>query len=382
MLSIFRCYWIPDLIYDIFQIIILSFVLLEIMLRVPLKKMLNFSLLFSTCVLISGFYNYFTVKNYGFGELRQAIAFSVGIYELYMIAELYRQYKKTDKFIECLFWVTLSFSVITIISALSLGKIGNSNVNVYPFGNKFSSSYILIQMCCLYYSRRKKSSLIYYILLVATIWFTIFIGCSTATVASIIILVIGLMPEKIKMILINPKTILLSLIFSGFTAFIMDFILNIDFVNELVFSKFDKSITVTGRLMIYSEYIFNLIGEKPLLGYGYYNYAMSTISNGIFANAQNGLLQIILENGFFGAASICYMTCVATSKNKNRFSLDNFSMYLLLYFMVIAGVFEITINWSFFLALACINLTNNSRLPLEVLKDAKSNQSKRHLSCI
>ena len=370
MFSIFRCYLVPDLLYELLQAVSIIIVFVFVLCKIPKSRWLNSAIIYPMCVLASGLYNLFTSTYYGGGEFRQALIFSLCIYELFLLSDLYSLKEKKSDFIECMYMITLIFSAITLIFAIYLGEIENSNVNAYPFGNKFSSSYLFIQLYCLYYSRneKKKNKVVFYFLMMTAIWFSVYVSCSTATIVSIVAFILSLLPKKIKSILMNPKVVVLSLVLSGAAALIMASILQIDVINKLVFTYFNKSITVTGRLVIYDNYIFNLISKKPLLGYGYYNYAMMVISNGIFANAQNGLLQIVLENGFIGAAVVCFLTLYFLRDYKNNCDLERFSLFILLYAMIVAGLFEISIGWCYYIALACLRMgpvRNSNKLSIK-----------------
>lgn len=93
----------------------------------------------------------------------------------------------------------------------------------------------------------------------------------TATVTLIILFIMYLLPEKIKLHIINQKYIIIALILSAIIVIWLEAILKIDFVNRIVVDYFQKSYTITGRLEIYSKYLRNVISGSFWVGYGYSN---------------------------------------------------------------------------------------------------------------
>ena len=89
--------------------------------------------------------------------------------------------------------------------------------------------------------------------------------------------------------------------------------------------------------------------EKFWLGYGYSNGKMLQVT-GVFGNAQNGLLEQMMNFGMLGVLAIVSTVRYALKKN----SVNTSCMFILLYAMIIAAIFEVTINWFFWIALFSI----------------------------
>ena len=112
--------------------------------------------------------------------------------------------------------------------------------------------------------------------------------------------------QKIRMLLLNEKFAVTALIMSALVVFVMGQILKNEFINNIVFGYFNRSYTVTGRLEIYNDYLLNIIRSRFWFGYGYSNSMMKNMT-GLYANAQNGLLEIMVNMGFLSVVSInCY----------------------------------------------------------------------------
>ena len=123
-------------------------------------------------------------------------------------------------------------------------------------------------------------------------------------------------------------------------------------MSDIVYWYFNRSYTVSGRLEIYDVYIGRLIGGSPLLGYGRDSGIMYSTSRGMFANAQNGIIDIIINYGVLGGIALIYTlySCFRHSPNNS----SNYYASLIVYAMIVAAVFEVTINWFFFIGMCLV----------------------------
>ena len=86
-IAIVKPYFLPDAVRQIVKIMILVGVLLFTITRLKTKKLLNISLLFCMCVLISSLVAIFR-DNYQFRDFLDSILYALTIYDLYTFAEL------------------------------------------------------------------------------------------------------------------------------------------------------------------------------------------------------------------------------------------------------------------------------------------------------
>ena len=70
---------------------------------------------------------------------------------------------------------------------------------------------------------------------------------------------------------------------------------------------------------------------------------------GVFGNAQNGLLEQMMNFGFIGVMAILFTVFYALKKKK-----ELSYMVILLYAMIVAAIFEVTINWFFWISIFSI----------------------------
>lgn len=130
----------------------------------------------------------------------------------------------------------------------------------------------------------------------------------------------------------------------------MGILANNEKVQYFIMQVLGKGASYKGRLIIY-EKITRIIEQKPWFGYGY----MSDIVNQVvtFGNAQNGLLDMIVQYGIVGL--ICwgiFVYCSCRSMNDDRY----WPISIFVYSLIFASYIEIPFNLFFYLALAILSV--------------------------
>lgn len=360
--AIVKPYFIPTVPRQIVKIAILFGIFLFIVSRSNFKQLRNLSLIFSACVILSGICNVLT-DSYGMKDFFDSILYTITFFDTYSFFALCNKKRKTRVLIESLFQINLLYCILTLISVTIVGTENNSNMSVYPFGNKFTSCYLFVLFITLYglshEMDRFGARVIHRCIIVFSCLFSLYVGCSTGTVIFTALFLISFLPEKGRNILTNKVVVCAALVLSAVIIIWIELILKIDFVNQIVVDFFHKSTTVNGRLVIYSAYLEQLIRDNLWLGYGYSNDVMLTISKGVFGNTQNGLMEILMNYGIVGVVALIFTvySCFKGSKDQTKAFYASFVVYG----MIIAAVFEVTINWFFimgiFLVRWCCNKT-------------------------
>ena len=351
--ALFKMYFIPDAIRQIIKIIILFGMLFYIVNRSDKKALLNYSLIFSGSIILSGICNYiwgeYTVK-----ALLDSFLYALSFYDLYILFMYAKKNQCVERMKRNLFRINLLYCIFTIISVAVVGISNNSNVSVYLFGNKFTSSYLFISLISLYgmshdltlaKNRRRMREMIGVGLL-----FSLYVGCATAAASLVLAVVIYYVDKTLHTHIISRKIVVIgTLIITAIIPIVIDIVLKNKFFNYIVFDVFHRDTTVYGRVEIYRKYLLVLLKEKFWLGYGYSNGKMLQVT-GVFGNAQNGLLEQMMNFGMLGVLAIVSTVRYALKKN----SVNTSCMFILLYAMIIAAIFEVTINWFFWIALFSI----------------------------
>lgn len=355
--SLFKAYFIPDAIRQVVKIISLIIVLIFLIKRLQKNGLFNCSLLFSSAIVISGLYNYI-FNNYTIKALLDSFSYALSFYDLYSLFLYANRSKRTEKMSCDLYRVTFVYCMLTAISVLIVGTENNSNVSAYLFGNKFTSSYLFIALIALYglshnMNIRKNKAIICFLTVIAFV-FTLYVECATATVALVVsIFLFWIEQKKQGNSIQNPVVTVCVLVGTAVVPFTINAVLQNSMVRYVIFDLFNRTTTVYGRFEIYNNYLQPLLLNRFWLGYGYSNGVMLTVT-GVFGNAQNGLLEQMMNFGFIGVVAILVTVFYALRQKRNLSY-----MAILLYAMIVAAIFEVTINWFFWMALFSVQYLNN-----------------------
>ena len=358
--AIVKPYFLPEALRQASKIFILLCVFLFTVSRTKANRLINLAWIFSGSVMLSSIIAYLK-GGYHAKDFLDAMLYAVTFYDIYSFVGLCKEKNHFDEMLKCLYKMIALYCVLTFLSVMQVGISNNSNQASYIFGNKFTSSYLFIFLIALYGATHEmrlwKNKIRYIVLFVFSIIFTLYMGCATATVTLVILFVLVMIPfEKIRISLLNEKFVVAALLASAIIAFLMEQILKIDFVSDIVYGYFDKSYTVTGRLEIYNVYLINLIKNSFWFGYGYSNSVMKNLT-GLYANAQNGLLEIMVNMGFVSVMALL-VTVFLSFKNTLKTN-KSFYISIIVYGMIIASVYEVALNW-FFLLGVCLIRWNHS----------------------
>ncbi len=354
--SLFKAYFIPDVIRQVIKVISLIIVLFFLVNKLKRNGIFNCSLLFSSAIVISGLYNYIC-NSYTVKALLDSFLYALAFYDLYSLFLYANRWKRTEKMSCDLYRATLAYCILTAISVFIVGTENNSNVSAYLFGNKFTSSYLFIALIALYglshHMDIRKSKAMLCFLTVFAFAFTLYVKCATATVALTVSIFLFWIEKKRQGHLIqNPFVTVSVLVGTAVVPFIINTVLHNNIVRYVIFDLFHRTSTVYGRFEIYNNYLQTLLQNKFWFGYGYSNGVMLTVTD-VFGNAQNGLLEQMMNFGFIGVVVIL-ITIFYALRQKGKLSY----MTILLYAMIVAAIFEVTINWFFWMALFSVQYLN------------------------
>lgn len=212
---------------------------------------------------------------------------------------------------------------------------------------KFSSAYLSIIYLCLLMTRYPEKKALHFWGMGVGLLTTIHMGCTTGIVAIFFILLIYFLPEKVKDVVINWRTVIISFVVLNGGLVVTQTLLSNSIVQNFIQYILHESTTLTGRIQIYAM-IFDVIAERIWLGYGYGNDVVISFLG--YGNAQNGLLQLALNYGMLGTV-VFAITLILLLRNDKadpalRWGLSAF---------IICAVVEVTFsNTYFYLILALI----------------------------
>lgn len=313
-------------------------------------------------VVISSYINRFNVLSRN--VFLSSIVFAVVIIEVFLLFEYFSIKGRTETFINTLFYLLLMYLIITDIIMILFPTLHIQKGMYYFIGNKFLVSYLHLQLIVLYLQKhsheRKMSTLkkIPLILLCSiTLFICIYVECSTGVIGIFLLLILYCIEKKYPMFLKNPKTLFIILFISCSTLLLFSDVLKFGPVRYFIEEILNEDITLTGRMVIYSK-INTILSDHLLFGYGFGS-SFDVIMNTIGApNTQNGVLEIILEQGLISFFLMMILVYVVFKKNKKNLKV-NYSLIMVYIFLILSSI-EITLDTTFMIWIA-ISLTCDSK---------------------
>lgn len=201
-----------------------------------------------------------------------------------------------------------------MILALQKGKIGTTDVGEYTFAMLF---------------------LIYSVLICAKV------TCSTGVITCVVMLFVIILPNKIKSFISDGKIMIIVTAVTNILILGTYSLLSMPFFENIIYNILGKSVTWKGRLIIW-EQIFEVIKEKPILGYGYYNSAVNQLVG--FGNPQNGVLKLLLDTGIIGLVLYALIVWLSLKNLKKSEAAELYPISAFFYAMIVASIVEINLT--------------------------------------
>ncbi|MCI8307605.1 MAG: hypothetical protein HFH14_06095, partial [Lachnospiraceae bacterium] len=234
---------------------------------------------------------------------------------------------------------------------------------IYYFaGNKFRTSYYFMLLWSVIYVKfyeKFKVNVVLFVLyrfsFVFLIMFCYWIKCSTAVVGSIVMLLMTFFSERVRKKLLSWKVIIVSIVVVGLIILLLRQIVDIEYIEYFIVNILGENLGLTGRFVIYDR-LFDIVKIHPFFGFGYGNSAIQAYVASYFSNAQNSVIQGVIDYGLFGAVAFGLMIRqLFVIKTNVEIGTDDINriwgMYMFVFSMIICSIVEITFNYMFYTAL-------------------------------
>lgn len=351
-LAIFKIYIIPQTVQQIIKIVLLLCVLIFIFYHISLKNIFNVVIPFSFVIIISSILSY-KAGYVGIQSVLNGTLHAICLYSIYMLGTYCFRHDYFEGMIKCLFNITSIYCILSLISMAILGHSTYGTEITYIFGYKFMTSYYFIFWTTLFRVRaqqkkdkKKRDEVLYFLLSFLTMFISKWLYCSTAFVASVLLIVFPLIPKKIKKVIMTPVFVDLTILGIGIIPFLIEQIMNIPYIQYIVTEILGETLTLTGRVKIFSS-LGQIVNQRPFWGYGYGNDIVERVVG--FGNAQNGFMQLMVDYGYIGVILFLFIIFICLRKKQFGKQLEGF--YIVLYVLIICSAVEISYNYIFYMAL-------------------------------
>lgn len=221
----------------------------------------------------------------------------------------------------------------------------------YLIGNKFLVSYYHCFFACLFYVTKfeKKAGWQAALLFIFCGLVSKKVSCSTGIIMAVVLIVMMLVPKKIRKFLKNPEVLIGTIAVENILIWGSAKIFENPLVQSIIVNVFKKSPNMTGRNKLYGVTL-SLVKDKPLLGYGHNTDIYRELFG--YGNAQNGLFHIIIQAGIIGAA-FYFGSIIIGLRNKNKQDIP-YGLYMYLFAMTVASAIEISLSLQFMMTVAIL----------------------------
>ena len=351
--AIFKLVCIPKVLQQGLKVSCVFFVVLFLITNLKGREYKHPSALFCFMVVVSSVVGYLA----GYvdsSNCTDAMFYAICLYALALLIATCSRRGRLDTFISVFFWMTIVYCALSIVFIARVGT-ADGPLLYYFAGNKFSTSYYFIMLACLAYVRlcRGGASKKLVVLVTASLGLLALIVahtvyCSTAVAMSALVIAFAFLPRKAQRILEKPAVVIAAMVLTGVILAFLSQLLQVPLMKHLVVDVLGENLTLTGRDLIYSG-LQTVIGTSPVFGYGYGNAAVAMYVG--YGNAQNSVMETLVNYGAVGLLAVFYMAWASTKADKPAWS---WGMFILLYAMIAGSVVEITYNYYFFIALMTI----------------------------
>lgn len=356
--AVFKIVCVPQIVQQALKVCCVYFVLLYIVTNLKGDDYKRAVVPFCFMVIVSTQAGYLT-GYVDFSNYTDAIFYAICLYALALLIAACVNRGRTATVISVFFWMTVVYCVLSVAFILKVGT-ANGQLLYYFAGNKFSTSYYFVMLGCLTYAKLEAGGSSRRVTVMATAAFgllallvAIHLYCSTAAVMAVLVVMLAFMPRRIRQVLMKPSVVVGAMLLTGIVLPFLTQMLQIPIVQHVVVDILGENLSLSGRDLIYSS-LSAVIGESPVLGYGYGNAAVAMYVG--YGNAQNSIMETVVNYGLVGLCAILYMAWVSARGRKPSWA---WGMYVLLYAMILGSVVEITYNYFFFIALMVIDVSSS-----------------------
>lgn len=281
-------------------------------------------------------------------SIYEGISFALRTLVLFYFIQFINSINKIEILVRCFFICSLIYVVIQSF-LLFFNGISDDGTG-YFLGNKFTVIYFFL-LSLLFYKYYlslsvtfKNKRFLLYLLFVAII--SLIIQCTTGLFACVIILLLHKYKNIFFKYMATPLKIVMLLLICDSFFFIFSNITNIPLI-KFILLELGEDPTLTGRMVIYS-YLYSVLQINPLWGIGIGNSSSLLLYLFGFHNAQNGAINVIIEQGIIG---LIFLMLLLISVIKYARKYVNSACYypalsMLIMYIILSSV-EITLGSNF-----------------------------------
>ena len=166
--------------------------------------------------------------------------------------------------------------------------------------------------------------------------------------------------EKFIKLISNPVVAIIAMVISMGVIFVLNAILALPIVQTLIVKILHEDLGLTGRTRLYTL-LYSLLVKAGIFGYGFGSYVTTSLEYHGWANAQNGLAEIILTYGWWGAISL--LAIVFNRVRQHKIELIPLNAALLTF--IVVAVVEIPYDAKFILLIMMFGALDSRKVEIK-----------------
>lgn len=332
-----------------------------------------FTALFLLCgmLLLTVYFNRNT--RIGDSPLRSTVRLVLYLVELFFLMVWAAETGRSKFLLDFLFYGILLMTAVSDFLMFSrLVVFWDGRFETYLVGTKFSVSYFHMNLLTLWFLRNRdrltsdrKAKRVIILGVPYLAFVSIYVDCMTGVLGCVVLLVLFLLlntqVQRKLMRFNSPVLLTLCLLASVVFPFVAEAVVSIPAVTYFLEEVMARDTTLTGRMNIFSAF-GRKMEDHWLWGYGYGNGNVVSESLFGYANAQNALLQWILQIGIPATGLlVLLMVMIFHQLYQSRNQKRSMAFVALIYVYIIMGTIETTFNMSFLLWFALIFMLVNEK---------------------
>lgn len=344
------------------SVVITLIFLIPFMVRKMIRKKFSsmfFSLLvFTILIMISGLKNVGTLETV-YTPL-SSFLMAVRMIAFFSIVEYLAERKEIFDLISVYSTLTLILVFINDFIIIGFPSLTASMTPLFFIGNKFAVVYSHLQLLVLLMMKQgiksgKWNKRIITGLVILSGIIALKVECITGFIGLLLFIFFCVIISLTKRLAYSPIVFLATLVISSLFVVLYEVFLLNPYVQKLITSVLNRTLTLTGRTYIYAN-IFDVLKGHWLWGYGYGSSYEVCVKYLHFADTQNGILEWILQTGILATTVMMIIIILVISKYSKDISNRKKAIpaLALLYTFSILSAIEITIDMNYFMLLGIL----------------------------
>ena len=215
---------------------------------------------------------------------------------------------------------------------------GDGISNTFWLGNKFNVGYAHLLCLIFFYILKNKTKFFNIkvaILTAYTLIVSIYVNCDTVIIANVLLIVLLMFRKKTEAFMSNKIAVLIFMLLCALILVFSD-VATSGIISNFMKSVFSDDGTMTGRLPIYTVLPI-IIMQKFVWGYGYNNLVVYHATGAY--NAQNGMLEIVVNYGIL--AAVCFGIIILYSCKKGK-TFEHYVLLSIVWIFIFLSSIEVT----------------------------------------